>query len=277
MILSKKTIEIDGHSATLDCFVPEVTDRFSGKGNRPAVIILPGGGYAGLADHEADPIALKLCSEGIPAFVLYYAVKASGKVFPVALAEALTAVKYVRDRAEEFWVDPNNIATLGFSAGGHLCATTGTLWNSPVLDKYLDGDRKAYRPDKMILCYPVISTDTTPHIGSFQNLMGKNFDELTEEERLLCSAEKQVGSHTPPAFIWSTAEDTGVPPQNSMVLAMELAKNKIPFELHIYPHGYHGLSLGTHTTTPVTFGNNHGCADWSDKAIAFMFDRFEVK
>lgn len=277
MIFSKTAIKIDGHSATLDSFIPNVTNGFLGNGSRPAVIILPGGGYAGLADHEADPIALKFCSEGVPAFVLYYAVKTDGKIFPVALAQALTAVKYVRERSEEFGIDPNNIATLGFSAGGHLCATTGTLWNSPVLDKYLDGDRNAYRPDKMILCYPVISAGSTPHIGSFENLTGKSFDSLTDDEKLLLSTEKQVGSHTPPAFIWSTAEDTGVPPLNSIVMAKTLTENHIPFELHIYPHGYHGLSLGTHVTTPATFGNNYGCADWSDKAIAFMFDKFEVK
>lgn len=277
MIYTKTTIEAGNHSASLHAYMPDTTTRFPGKGNRPAVIILPGGGYAGLADHEAEPIALKLCSEGVCAFVLYYAVKSSGEVFPVALAEALKAVKYVRDNAEEFWIDPDNIATLGFSAGGHLCATTGTLWNSSALDKYLDGDRNAYRPDKMILCYPVISAETTPHIGSFENLTGKSFDSLTDDEKFLLSTEKQVGAHTPPAFIWSTAEDTGVPPQNSMVFAMALASNNIPFELHIYPHGYHGLSLGTHTTTAASYGNNYGCADWSDKAIAFMFDKFEVK
>ena len=280
MIFNDSFINIDGHNARFRSFIPDVAegsyaDKF--KEARPAVVILPGGGYAYTSPREAEPIALELCAKGICSFILDYAVADSGKVFPVALAEALTAVKYVRDNAKEFCIDKDNISTLGFSAGGHLCACTGTLWNSPVLNGFLDGNRKAYRPDKMILCYPVISAEPFAHKGSFENLLGKKFDEITDDERKLVSLEKQVGVHTPPTFIWSTTEDNGVPIRNSTAMADALAANGIPMEIHIYPHGHHGLSTGNNVTCDVPFGSDYDCADWMQKAVKFIYDKFDKK
>ena len=111
----EEKIELNGFSVPFYGYIPVNPREISAyKDRRPAVIVLPGGGYSGLANHEGEPIALRFAAQGICAFVLKYSVKPNGAVFPQALCEALTAVKYVRDHAEEFGIDPNNIATLGF-------------------------------------------------------------------------------------------------------------------------------------------------------------------
>ena len=281
MIFSKSTINVLDHEAPFREYIPDEVPNAEYNGKRPAVIVLPGGGYGITYAGEAEPIALKFVSEGICAFVLDYAVKDSGRIFPQALLEALTAVKFVRDNAEKYGIDKNNIATLGFSAGGHLCSCTGTLWNKPFLEKYFEdgtlvGSRNDYRPDKMILCYPVISSDKSiAHIGSFENVIGKKYTEISNDMFKLTSTEKQVDSGTPPTFVWATAEDSGVPCQNSIVFSMALADNKVPFELRIYPHGDHGLCTGDYVTNALPFGSEFECAEWSSKAVKFMYDRFK--
>ena len=276
MIFNETIIDIAGHSAPFRSYVPDAAPECFEKDARPAVIIFPGGGYSFTYAGEAEPIALKLCAEGICVFILDYATAPSGKVFPIALAEALTALKQVRCHAKEYGIDPNNIATLGFSAGGHLCACTGTLWNSHILDPYLQGDREDYRPNKIILCYPVISTDSDiAHKGSFENLFGLSFNDIPKDMTELVSAEKNVGKHTPPTFIWSTATDNAVPIQNSLVMARALADQRVPFELYIYPHGYHGLCTGDHVTRKTPFGSDFECSEWTDKAVKFMYDKHQ--
>jgi len=274
MIYQESTIEMNGHKAKFRSYIPVEAPECAYKGKRPAVVILPGGAYRITYEGEAEPVALKLCAEGICAFVLEYATFPDGQVFPVALAEAFHALRQVRDNAEKYGIDAHNIAILGFSAGGHLASSVGTLLEAACLDPYLPGNREAYRADKMILCYPVISTDESfCHKGSFENLFGKAFDELTLEEKTLVSTEKQVGTHTPPALIWSTSEDGSVPPQNAMAMAMALATHGIPFELYVYPHGGHGLCTGDHTSMEMPFGERPECAEWTGKAVRFMYDR----
>lgn len=280
MIFLKDEINVLGHAAPFRIYIPDEAPNAEYKGKRPAVIVLPGGGYNFTYAGEAEPIALKFVSEGICTFVLDYAVKDSGRVFPQALLEALSAVKYVRDRAEEYGIDKTNIATLGFSAGGHLCSCTGTLWNKSFLDEYftdgtLVGSKNDYRPDKMVLCYPVISSDRNiAHKGSIENVLGKKYGEFSDDLLTLVSTEKQVDGDTPPTFVWTTAEDSCVPCQNSIVFSKALADNKIPFVLHIYPHGDHGLCAGDCTTNTLPFGSEFECAEWTEKAVKFMYDKF---
>ena len=277
----KETIKIYESKAPLRCYIPDEAPATSYKGKRPAVIVLPGGAYSITYAGEAEPIALKFTGEGICAFVLDYSVKSSGKVFPQALLEALSTVGFVRENAERFGIDPHNIATLGFSAGGHLCSCTGTLWNSSALDfafgdGTLKGEREHFRPDKMILCYPVISSDPRyAHKGSFANLFGKGYDEISGEELELVSTEKQVSSGTPPTMLWHTAEDTSVSPRNSIAFADALSREKIPFELYIYPHGGHGSCTGDYVTRDLPFGSDMESAEWTDKAVRFLFDTFK--
>lgn len=202
-----------------------------------AVIICPGGGYEHLAPHEDEPIARWVNSLGYAAFVLHYRLAHH----PAPLADAQRAIRLVRLRASEFNLDPTKIAILGFSAGGHLAASAGTLFTSGDAKAEDPIERCSSRPDAMILCYPVISFGPEGHHGSMVNLLGENPPkELVEK----LSLENAVTKQTPPAFIWHTADDEVVPVENSLLFARMLRKNNVPFALHIYPHGQHGLGLG---------------------------------
>lgn len=210
-----------------------------------AIIICPGGGYAGLAAHEGEPVARWANSLGYAAFVLYYSLCHH----PAPLEDAQWAIRLVRSEAEQFNIQPQQIAILGFSAGGHLAATSG-IFHLPADPASRDPlARVSSRPDAMILCYPVISFGPYGHRGSMVNLLGENPPaELVEK----LSLENSVNEKTPPAFIWHTADDEGVPVENSLFLAKALRKHKIPFSLHIYPHGRHGLGLGEGTVASWT-------------------------
>lgn len=206
---------------------------------RPAVLVCPGGGYHFTSAREATPIAMEFLAAGIDAFVLHYSCAPDGVSFPTQLLQVLKAVQTIRENAEEWNIDPDKIVVCGFSAGGHLAASSGVFWNAEFLKKYgFSGE--LHKPNGLILAYPVITSGDQAHRGSFENLLQGQY---TEEMLALTSVENQITEHTPPTFLWHTFTDTGVPPQNSLLFASALAAHKVPFELHIYPEGSHGLSL----------------------------------
>ena len=226
-----------------------------GEQSRGAVIVFPGGGYAGRAPHEADPIALMFNSYGINAFVCHYRVAPYHHPYP--MLDAQRAIRTVRHRAAEWHINPDKIAVLGFSAGGHLASTVGTHFDAGDPNAADPIDRESCRPDAQILCYPVISFGPKGHHGSMVNLIGENPpDELRSS---LCN-ETQVTDQTPPAFLWHTADDAGVPVENSLMFAEALAAHHIPFELHVYEHGPHGMGLATDDPHVGTWPKL--CADW---------------
>ena len=207
---------------------------------RRAVIICPGGGYFALSQREDEPVALAWLNAGFQAFVLHYGIGEHARDHE-PLIEACLAIRHVREHASEYNVDPEHILITGFSAGGHLAASAGVLWDHPaVRAAFGDVPIRLGRPDGMVLCYPVITAGEYAHRGSFLNLAGKD---STPEEQKDYSAELFVSQDTPPAFLWHTADDACVPVENSLLFAAALARKSVPFELHIYPHGAHGLSL----------------------------------
>ena len=213
-------------------------DEYSKDRKRPAVLVLPGGGYGFTSQREATPIALEFAASGMSAFILHYSVAPEVR-FPAELVQVYSAVRVIRKNAEEWNIDPERIYICGFSAGGHLAASAGVFWSRDWVRKlgFMDD---MHKPNGLILSYPVITSGIFAHRGSFENLLG---DQYTEELLELNSLEKQVTSDTPRCFIWHTAEDDAVPVQNSLMFASALAANQVPFEMHIYPHGGHGLSL----------------------------------
>lgn len=222
---------------------PSITPYITNSKNRSCVIVCPGGGYAMKADHEGKPIAEWLNSAGINSFVLDYRVSPYRE--PCPLMDAQRAIRYVRYNADKFGIDKDKIGILGFSAGGHLAASTTVHFEdieNPCDDNHCDDiDKESSRPDLSILCYPVISTSKDiSHMGSFYNLLGENY---SAEKEKYYSAEKQVTAKTPPVFLWHTANDEAVPIKNSLVFAEALAKNGVPVELHVFPKGSHGLGL----------------------------------
>lgn len=221
---------------TLTPFLPEKAGPA-----HAAMVICPGGGYGSLADHEGSQYAKFLNDQGITAFVLKYRLGSAGYRHPVMLNDAARAVRIVRARATEWNIDPAKVGIMGSSAGGHLASTLLTHFDAGNAQAADPIDRQSSRPDLGVLCYAVITMGEYTHQGSKKNLLGEN---PPAELVTLLSSELQVKPNTPPCFIWHTWEDTAVPIENSMQFASALQKQKIPFDLHIYQKGRHGIGLG---------------------------------
>ena len=226
-----------GARIPLDVYIPEVTDEIDGDIRRPAVVICPGGGYQLLSRREAEPVAVRFAAAGFNIFVLWY--RFAPHRYPLPQQDAAAAVAHVRAHADEYNTDPNRIAILGFSAGGHLAGSLGTLWQREELWREMGLAPAQVRPNAMVLCYPVISGGEYAHRGSFENLTGTR-DTARHAEY---SVDGWVSENTPPAFIWHTYEDKSVPVQNSLLMAQALARHGILTELHVFPYGAHGSSL----------------------------------
>ncbi len=203
-----------------------------------AVVICPGGGYAGRAAHEAGVVAGRFNALGFHAFVAHYSV--APRRHPQPLRDAARAMRLVRRRAGDWGADPRRIALLGFSAGGHLAASLGVHAGSDWVAGPSDIDREDCRPDALVLCYPVISAGACGHAGSFRNLLGPD---APPDLRERMSLERQVTAATPPAFLWHTAADPSVPVENAFLFAQALRRRGVPFEIHVFPEGRHGLGL----------------------------------
>lgn len=225
----------DEDKPTITPYLPK-----KGEGTGAAVVIFPGGGYGGLAGHEGLDYALWMNQQGIAGFVVKYRLGSHGYRHPAMLNDAARAVRTVRARASEWGVDPKRIGVMGSSAGGHLASTIVTHFDDGDPNAKDPIDRQSSRPDLGILCYPVISMGQFTHQGSKNNLLGK--DPSPELVKLL-SNELQVTPKTPPCFIWHTAADSAVPVENAIDFASALRKAGVPFALHIYERGPHGLGF----------------------------------
>ena len=217
------------------------------KATGAAIVICPGGGYGGLAPHEGRDYARFLNESGIAGFVLKYRLGSGGYRHPVMLQDAARAVRLVRARAGEWKLDSHRIGIMGSSAGGHLASTLLTHFDAGKPEAADLVERQSSRPDLGILCYAVITMGQFTHQGSKANLLGK--DPAPELVREL-SNELQVTKDTPPCFVWHTYEDGAVPVENSLQYAEALRRAGVPFDLHIYQKGPHGLGLGTREWNP---------------------------
>ncbi len=223
--------------------IPTLTPFFpaADKATGASVVICPGGGYGGLASHEGRDYALWLNAHGIAGFVLKYRLGSAGYRHPAMMNDVNRAVRYVRANAGEWKLDAKRIGVMGSSAGGHLASTAVTHFDMGKADDADLIERASSRPDLGILCYPVISMGAHTHNGSKNNLLGK---EPSEELVKLLSNELQVTKSTPPCFVWHTWEDKGVKVENAMEFAAALQRNGVPFDLHVYQKGAHGIGLG---------------------------------
>lgn len=212
---------------------------------RPSIVVFPGGGYSYTSDREAEPVALYFLRLGYNVFVVRYS--CAPVRHPQPLLQAAVAVSYVRGHSEQYHIDPEKIAVMGFSAGGHAAGMISVHWNDPMIKETLGIDCEQCRPNASLLCYAVITSGEHANRGSFDNLLGDDRDnaELLE----YTSVEKAVGGHCPPAFIWCTVDDDAVPSENSLMLAAKYKQCGIPFELHMFGSGPHGLALADRTTS----------------------------
>lgn len=214
--------------------------RAEGVG-KPALVICPGGGYEFCSIREGAPVARAFARDGIECFVLEYdCAPAPLGTMPVRTAAA--AVAWVRENAARFRIDANRIAIGGFSAGGHLAGTLAAVWHRA--DWFEPGaDLQAHRPNAAVLCYPVVSAGEHAHRGSFVQLAGTDRD-----RQQAFSLENLVDGNTPPVFLWHTLDDDEVPVENTLLIEQALRKAGVPHEVHLFPHGIHGLSLADYET-----------------------------
>lgn len=265
----------NGAEGYLNCFILHNSSEICLTRKHPAMIVIPGGGYGFRSDRENEPIAMQYLANDYCAFTLEYSVAPVRHPYP--LIEAAMAVAYVRKNAETLNVNPNAIACVGFSAGGHLCASVGNMFDCDELDVL--GDAKALcRPDAIVLGYPVISRIIEKtHFGSFENLCGKDNVELQRE----MSIEAKVKANSAPAFIFHTVTDACVPVKNSIVLANAYADANVPFSMCLFERGAHGLSLAdksvysTNALKQQSFSAD--VAKWVDLSIKWLEERgFDV-
>ena len=225
---------------------PRITAHLPKEPSGLGLIVLPGGGYSHLAEHEGKAYAEYFAARGVSCFVVEYRLGSAGHRHPAMLEDALAAMETVRARADEWGL--RSLGVIGSSAGGHLAATTMTAY-----DRY--ESQQILRPDFGILCYPVIHTrGEHAHAGSRQNLLG------TEPAEVLIDAVSpllHVNAQTPPCFLWHTGEDKSVPVENSLDYVKALRKHHVPFSLHVIPRGSHGLGLRADFT-------------WADEALRWM-------
>ena len=269
--------------------------QFSAK--RPGVLICPGGGYEHCSDREAEPVALKFATMGYHAFVLRYSVQnenghsvEDGSVIkprlshPAPVREIGMSFMLLHEHAEEWRLDTEKIAICGFSAGGHNCAMYAVYWNTELVRGALGVSSSTLRPVAAILGYSLIDflllkedTDSGTWKDGMESVSFVGTPDPSDELLEQLSPARHLTSDTPPCFIWSTAEDGSVPVRHSLTMANACANANIPFELHIYEQGGHGLSLAEITTARSDKQINPTVADWIVHAREFLERRFETK
>lgn len=228
----------DGCNARVEIYRP---DNLTEIGR--SMIVCPGGGYVMCSEREAEPIALQFLPEGYNVFVLHYSV--SPHRFPQQLREVAALLELIYQNAEEWHCDTSKIGIIGFSAGGHLAAHYSTMYDCEEVRELFPESKPV---NATILGYPVITANPEyAHQGSVKSLLGYYPEHIgTEEDKFSC--EYRVSEKTSPTFIWHTCSDSFVPVENSLFYASALSKYKVPFELHIYPFGEHGLSTADELT-----------------------------
>ena len=255
MICKKVNLREDDPNITLDCFITEHSQK------RDALLVIPGGGYILVClDCEGHRVAEEFIPKGFNCFVLNYSINEKAK-YPRPLEDASLAVKYIKEHADELNINADRVFALGFSAGGHLTGMLGTMWHKVSVGEY--GINK---PCGVILCYPVLTSKLGhSHEDSFHNLLGTTSP--TAEQLAAVSIENNIDERSVPAFLWHTSNDPVVPVESSLYTAIKYKEYGIPFELHIFPHGPHGMALGNELSAA---GNpdsvNDRVAQWPDLA-----------
>ena len=253
MRFEKIPLSVENEQVYLDAYIADPIKALA----RKAILVIPGGGYSTVcADREGEPIAMAFLSYGYNAFVLHYTVDRI-HTFPTQLIEVAKAIKHIKDHAGEYNIDPENVFTVGFSAGGHLSACAGTMWKLDAVQEAVDMPYGYNKPKGAMLIYPVISGQY--HSLSFKHLWAT--EEPTPEQLAATNIENHVDADSSPAFILHTANDQVVNVANALTAANAYAKAGVPFELHIFPDAPHGVALGNAITS---LGHDH----WERPAIA---------
>ena len=256
---------LDDDGGYVDAYIADPIPDFT----RKAILVIPGGGYANVcSDREGEPIAHAFMPYGYNAFVLHY-YTGKEKPFPIQLIQATKAIKLIKDKAKDFGIYSEEIYTVGFSAGGHLAASTGILWKHPAIYEAVDMQYGYNKPKGVMLIYPVICD----HMGSFKNLLANK--EPTREMIDTVSVDKHVDKDSSPAFIMHTSNDEIVDVRNSLTLGAAYREAELQFELHVYPDAPHGVALSNKVTSRHRENReNTAIAEWVRMA-AFWADNLK--
>lgn len=233
------------HRVMLYTYRPHFTTVPEHFPRRGGVLVLPGGAYLMHGASEGEPVAMAFAAAGYNAYLLRYSIGSHG-VFPNAVGDVCRALKLIRQRAEEWGQIPHKLAVCGFSAGGHAAACAGTMWNRQDVLEASGCVGEEGKPNALILCYPCITVDVEGQRPMYRLLAGER---SLEELREIASAEKWVGSHTPPVFLWNFYGDRLVPVEHGLKFMDALARHDVPFECHTYMEGNHGSALNTPATS----------------------------
>ena len=287
MVMETLTLWPDRSDVTLTAFVtpPDPGWPFPAF-PRPAVVVCPGGAYLDLSAGEASPIALALAARGYQVFVLNYSVASRAPHpeqvrYPAQLADLAKAVATLRERAGEWNLDGEKISIMGFSAGGHLCASYAVHWKEPWLAEQVGISSERLRPSAVVLGYPITDyvlqdsfTGAPPAmmLGSNRALFGTKRPAREELERL--SPVLHVNRHTPPVFLVHAADDGMVPVGHSLRMAAALSEAGIPFEMHIFQQGDHGFADGHPMDRPWEAHRNRACTAWLDLVHTWLLKQF---
>lgn len=242
--------------------------------NRPAILICPGGGYEFVSKRESEPIALAFLNQGYQVFILDYTILDKDEkqpLLPYPLYDLANAIALIHDNSEKWEINKNQIAILGCSAGGHLCATYSNIQGDKDFADAINLSLKQIKISACILCYPVIDL-TMGWPSSRERILA-----ITDNKRYW-QAQKLVHTQTPPTFIWHTVSDEGVPAQNSLNYSLSLLENGIDNECHMYHLGKHGLSLATSQSAKMLtcdYINNH-VATWFTLACEWLKEVYQA-
>ncbi|WP_019637678.1 alpha/beta hydrolase [Paenibacillus fonticola] len=273
--------------ATLTTYVLEDGEYDRKNLIRPAVVVCPGGGYTVISQNEGEPVALAYARAGYQAFVLNYSVKIDNP-FPTALRELAKAMSIIRENAQKWLIDPNDISVVGFSAGGNLALSLGVNFQKSVVTSEIGLTSDQIKPNRLILGYPAVtlqarSTETPAFIiemmekGLMPDMRGPSIQEiligkenLTDEEIESLNLLQYLHNEMPQTFIWGTYEDTVIPPTDLLGLAEQLYKCKVPCELHLYEKGPHGMSLGDETVKDADQIDQLSIGTWFDLSLKWL-------
>jgi len=288
---------------TLTGYIIEDSPELMNGRKRPAILICPGGGYFTCTDRESEPIALRFAAMGYHAFVLRYSVYGEGGrefpdlnqqltpkprlQYPAPMLEIGRAIRLIREHAEEWLVDVDRIVLCGFSAGAHNAAMFATKWHTPIITDALGGTSDEYRPAALILGYALtdyVYIDETldargPMNAAFFGGSNAAYLGAARPDRALLeevSPARNVTEHMPPTYLWATATDTLVPVQHTILMAHALADQGIPFEMHIFENGPHGLSLANQASAEAKSQIMPDAAKWVGLVEAWLQQRFAL-
>lgn len=311
MIYKNTTIWEDNEDVIMQSYILNNSMEFNQNIKRPVALVIPGGAYIKTSDREAEGVALAFNSKGYHAFVLRYSCGEQARM-PQPILDAFKAISIIRKNAEEWCIDLNKVVACGFSAGGHLASCLATMWNKPDIAEALGSHPDSFKPDAVILSYPVIEIPVpinnpintgvpeaalenfNKNIGSnlresilikdgiihldiigqmHKNIVGKN--SMTPENFSSYSTNLLVSKDTVPSFVWTTVTDELIPASGVMKYVESMFEKGRNVEFHLFSSGPHGLSLATELTAGSAEFFNKEVATWFDMALAWLAKTFK--